>query len=122
MLEKKPWGYFKQFVLNQTCSVKLIYLEPNQETSLHYHNLRDDMWVILDDGLEVQIGEQVYQPKAGEEYVIEAEKVHRIISKGKPGRVLEIAFGFTEEEDDLRLEDNYGRKICKKKRQPLCKS
>ena len=111
MFEEKPWGFIKQFVLNQPCSVKLISLEPNQETSLHHHNLRDDMWVILDDGLEVQIGDKTYNTKSGEEYVIPAEQVHRIVSKGKKGRVLEVAFGFTDEEDNFRLEDDYGRKL-----------
>lgn len=109
MIEEKPWGHFRQYVFNQPCSVKLITLSPNQETSLHFHNLRDDMWVILDDGLKVQIGHEVHETKAGEEYVIPAEQLHRIISTGKKGRVLEIAFGYTTEEDNLRIKDEYGR-------------
>ncbi len=109
MLVKKPWGFFNQLVVDQTCSVKLITILPNQQTSLHYHHLRDDVWVILADGLEVQIGEEVHKPSAGEEFVIPAEKKHRIISKEKGGRVLEIAFGHTDEKDIIRLEDEYGR-------------
>ena len=113
MIEEKPWGNFKQYVFNQPCSVKLITVNPNQETSLHFHNLRDDMWVILDDELRVQIGEKIYETKSGEEYVIPSEQLHRIISTGKRGRVLEIAFGFTTEEDILRIKDDYGRQIVR---------
>lgn len=109
MLTQKPWGELREYVLNQTCSVRIIYLKANQETSLHYHNLRDDMWVILDEGLKVQIDDDIFNTKVGEEYVIPAEKVHRIISSGKEGRVLEIAFGHASEEDILRLADDYGR-------------
>lgn len=111
MLIKKPWGEFKQLSFNQTCTVKLITVSPNCKTSLHYHNLRDDMWVILDDGLQVQIGDDVFDASVGDEFVVPAEKVHRIISKGQKGRVLEVAFGYTEEEDDYRFEDDYGRPL-----------
>lgn len=109
MLVKKPWGFFKQLAFNQTCSVKLITVYPHQKTSLHYHNLRDDMWIILDKGLKVQIGNKIYETKPGDEFVIPAEEKHRIISDDREGRVLEIAFGYTEEEDTVRLEDDYGR-------------
>ncbi|HDP69952.1 MAG TPA: cupin domain-containing protein [Actinobacteria bacterium] len=109
MLIKKPWGEFKQLALNQTCSVKLLTVNPGQETSLHYHNLRDDMWVILDDGISVQIGEKTYETRPGDEFVIPAEENHRIISSTEKGRVLEIAFGYTNEEDINRLADDYGR-------------
>lgn len=111
MLVKKPWGEFKQLSFNQTCTVKLITVLPNRKTSLHYHNLRDDMWVILDEGLQVQIGEDIFDASAGDEFVVPAEKVHRIISKGRKGRVLEVAFGYSDEEDDYRFEDDYGRSL-----------
>lgn len=106
---KKPWGKVKEYVQNQTATVRLIYMNPNEETSLHRHHLRDDMWIILDEGLEVQVGEKTYSPKAGDEFVIPSENLHRIISKRTPGRVLEIAFGYASEEDIDRLEDEYGR-------------
>ncbi len=69
------------------------------------------MWVILDDGLKVQIGNKISTAHAGDEFIIPAEESHRIIAQGKEGRVLEIAFGYTDEDDIYRLEDNYGRKI-----------
>jgi mannose-6-phosphate isomerase-like protein (cupin superfamily) len=106
---EKPWGEVRVYTMNQTSTVKVITIEPNQETSIHYHQLRDDMWVILDDGLEVKIGEQVYLPAAGDEFVIAAEQTHQIRSLGGRGKVLEIDFGFTSEDDTHRLADRYGR-------------
>jgi mannose-6-phosphate isomerase-like protein (cupin superfamily) len=108
---EKPWGEVRVYTMNQTSTVKLITLEPNQETSIHYHQLRDDMWVILDDGLEVRIGERVYRPRAGDEFVIPAEQSHQIRSLGGRGKVLEIDFGFTSEDDTHRLADRYGREL-----------
>ena len=111
MKVEKPWGYYKQYAQNRTCSVRLIILEPNQETSMHWHNLRSDLWVILDDGMKVQIGDEVHEAKAGEEFFIPSEQVHRLMSLGKKGRVLEIAFGYCIEDDIHRLADDYGREL-----------
>ena len=108
---KKPWGKVKEYVQNQTSTVRLISITANEVTSLHKHHLRDDMWVILDDGIKVQINDDVFETKEGDEYVIPAESIHRIITGKKPGRVLEIAFGYTDEEDIERLEDDHGRII-----------
>ena len=107
----KPWGHYKQYALNRTCSVRLITLEPNQETSLHWHNLRSDLWVIMDNGVQVQIGDETHIAKAGEEFFIPSEQVHRLISLGEQGRVLEIAFGYCIEDDIHRLADDYGREM-----------
>ncbi len=114
MIEKKPWGNYKQLALNQTCSVKIITLKAGQETSLHFHNLRDDMWVILDLGITVQIGEKTFETMPGDEFVIPAEESHRIISNLDGARVLEIAFGYTNEDDTHRLADDYGRELEEK--------
>lgn len=111
MKVEKPWGYYKQYAQNRTCSVRLIVLESSQETSLHWHNLRSDLWVILDDGIKVQIGDEVHTAKAGEEFFIPSEQVHRLISLGGKGRVLEIAFGYCIEDDIHRLADDYGREV-----------
>jgi mannose-6-phosphate isomerase-like protein (cupin superfamily) len=111
MKVEKPWGYYKQYALNKTCSVKLIVLEKNQETSLHWHNLRSDTWVVLDDGVRVQIGDEIQDAKVGDEFFVPSGQVHRLISKGKRVRVLEIAFGYSNEEDTHRIADDYGREL-----------
>jgi len=116
---EKPWGNIKAFTLNQPCTVKLITINAGQETSLHYHKLRDDMWVVIDEGLELTIGKEVFHPNVGEEYMVPAEQVHKIRSLGKRGRVLEIDIGFTSEDDDFRLSDAYGREMKEKKGREL---
>lgn len=104
MILHKAWGLIKEYNLNQVCTVKVLVINPGQSTSVHSHRLRDDMWVILDDGLEVQVGDKRYLPKEGDEFVIEAGVEHRIRGGEKPGRVLEIDFGYTTEDDILYSE------------------
>lgn len=104
MILEKSWGLIKTYTLNQTCTVKMILISPGKETSVHYHRLRDDMWVILDDGLEVQVGDKVFHPSEGDEFVVDAGTRHSIRAGDTPGRVLEIDFGYTTEEDVIHTE------------------
>ena len=55
MIVEKPWGKVTTYTLNQTASVRMITIDAGQTTSEHYHQLRDEMWVVLDSGLTVQI-------------------------------------------------------------------
>jgi mannose-6-phosphate isomerase len=110
MIVEKPWGKVTTYALNQPSSVRVITIEPGQETSEHYHQLRDEMWIVLDAGLKVQIGNRVVDAKPGDEFVVSSEEPHRIANGGeRRGRVLEIAHGYTTEDDVFRLQDDYGR-------------
>ena len=112
MIVDKPWGKVATYALNQPSSVRMITVEPAQETSVHYHRMRDEMWVVLDPGLTVEIGNRVVEAQAGEEFMVAAEETHRIRNLGSTrGRVLEIAYGYTTEDDTQRLEDAYGRPL-----------
>jgi mannose-6-phosphate isomerase len=108
----KPWGKVTTYALNQTSSVRVISIEPGEETSEHYHQLRDEMWVVLDPGLIIQIGNRVVEAHPGDEFVVASEEPHRIQNKAdKRGRVLEVAHGYTTEDDTFRLQDDYGRPL-----------
>jgi mannose-6-phosphate isomerase len=112
MIVEKPWGKVVTYALNQPSSVRMITVEPGQETSEHYHQLRDEMWVVVDPGLVIQIGEREIEAQPGEEFVVSAEEPHRIRNVGEVrGRVLEVAYGYTTEEDTFRLQDDYGRPL-----------
>ena len=70
MIVDKPWGKVVTYALNQPSSVRVITVEPGQETSVHYHQMRDEMWVVLDEGLTIQIGNRSLRPSAGEEFMV----------------------------------------------------
>ena len=112
MILDKPWGTVVTYALNQPSSVRVVTVQPGKETSVHYHRMRDETWVVLDEGLTVEIGDDVVRAARGEEFTIPAELAHRIRCTGEaPGRILEIAYGYTSEDDSLRLEDPYGRPL-----------
>ena len=57
-----------------------------------------------------ELGEDVFDPAAGEELFIPRETIHRLSTVGNEAvRILEISFGQFDEEDIVRLEDVYGR-------------
>ena len=112
MIVDKPWGQVATYALNQPSSVRVITVEPEQETSVHYHRMRDETWLVLDAGLAIEIGNRVVEAQPGEEFMIPAEETHRIRNVGRTrGRILEIAYGYTTEDDTQRLEDVYGRPL-----------
>ncbi len=107
----RPWGNFKQYVYNEECTVKIITVDPNQMLSNQAHKKRDELWVIIDDGLRVELDDKIIDPKPGDEIVIPRNTKHRLSSLGKKGRVLEVSFGYFDENDIERFDDIYGRKL-----------
>ena len=56
-LVTRPWGSFKQFANNQDCTVSLMTVLPGQRLSLQSHTGRAELWIVLDDGAIVQVGD-----------------------------------------------------------------
>lgn len=106
----KPWGRFEQYTHNLPSTVKIITVAPGGTLSRQYHHQRDELWVVLDPGAKVELGESVLYPDPEEKLYIPRETIHRLSAEGdEPVRILEVSFGEFDEEDIVRLEDVYGR-------------
>ena len=106
----KPWGNFELYAHNAACTVKIITVAPGGTLSRQYHHKRDELWVILDAGACVELGEETLYPLPEEKLCIPRGTVHRLCADGDgPVRVLEISFGEFDEADIVRLDDVYGR-------------
>ena len=105
----RPWGHMVQYALNMHASVKIVEVNAGAELSLQYHHQRAELWVMLDDGLVVELDGKAWETKAGEEVWIPVGATHRVRAPGKGGRLLEVAFGHFDEADIVRLSDRYGR-------------
>lgn len=105
----RPWGSFSQYVNNATATVSLMTVEPGLRLSLQSHTGRAELWIVLDEGAIVQVGDRILHPSAGEEIWIPAGQRHRLSSSGTRVRVLEIAFGDWQQEDITRYEDDFNR-------------
>ena len=54
---EKPWGKFEQYTHNIPSTVKVITVRPGAALPLQYHNERDELWVVLDFGAQVEVGD-----------------------------------------------------------------
>lgn len=106
----RPWGSFRQYAHNKSCTVSLMEVQPNQRLSLQSHTSRAELWIVIDDGAVVQVGDEIKTYKAGDEIWIPANEKHRLSCTGTtPVRVLEVAFGNWQQDDIQRYDDDYER-------------
>jgi len=109
-VNERPWGQFQQFVTNEAVTVKIITVNPGQRLSLQTHARRDEMWQILDVPLDITIDDRTWAAQPGERIWAPQGCQHRMANSGnEPGRLLEIAFGYFDEDDIERLQDDYHR-------------
>jgi mannose-6-phosphate isomerase len=106
---QRPWGKFRQYAHNVPCTVSLMTVKAGQRLSLQSHRDRSELWIVLNDKCEIQIGETLHQPDAGTELWIPASTPHRLGGRAGDAQVLEIAFGNWQQNDITRYQDDYGR-------------
>lgn len=107
--DERPWGSFEQFTLNEQTTVKTLTIAPGEAFSLQTHDHREEYWYVLSGTGTIEIGEQTFESKAGDEFYVPHEVTHRITGGPDGIHILEIAFGAFDEEDITRIEDKYGR-------------
>jgi len=109
IVEKRPWGKFERFTLNEKSTVKLVYLDGDKRLSLQYHNNRSEFWKVIKGPVKVQLDKDTRMLQEGESITIPKKAVHRLIGAGTDGLILEISIGDFDENDIVRLEDDYRR-------------
>jgi mannose-6-phosphate isomerase len=107
--DKRPWGLEEILTINEPATVKILTINPEQRSSLQYHNYRKEFWKIIEGEAIFEINGIKIDAKIGDEYDIGTNITHRLIGKDKPSKILEISFGDFDENDIVRLEDDYGR-------------
>ena len=81
---ERPWGWFSQYAHNQEVTVSLMTVKPGQRLSLQSHTGRAELWIVLDDGAAVQVGDETLYPRAGDEVV--APRGRTVTSAYRPTR------------------------------------
>ena len=106
---ERPWGNFRQFTKNDKVTVKILTVKPNEVLSLQSHAHRSEFEHVIAGAGTLQIGDEVFDVKEGDEYEIPVGVKHRM-SAGPLGlQFLEISHGEFDEGDITRYEDKYGR-------------
>lgn len=106
---ERPWGSYKVLGENPVC-VKVITVKPNSRLSLQMHELRSEVWFALDSGLTAQIGDNLVALEPLQRICIGQGEKHRLINEtDRELRLVELMYGFYDENDIFRLADDYGR-------------
>jgi mannose-6-phosphate isomerase-like protein (cupin superfamily) len=106
-----PWGMWEVILHESTYKVKRVTVLPGKRLSYQKHFKRLEHWHIVEgSGLVTLEGKQI-SLITGENITIPCEAAHRIANAGKvPLVFIEVQHGsYCEEDDILRLEDDYGR-------------
>lgn len=114
--EIRPWGRFEKFHENKSCTVKLIYVNANSRLSLQYHKKRSEFWKVIKGTAVVEIDKKTIVLKEGETTTIPRQAKHRVLALESDCIILEIAYGRFDENDIVRLEDDYKRVTMPKTR------
>ena len=106
----RPWGDIYMVVRNQKCSVDLTEVRPGERASLHSHSIRHELFHFLDGGGILEIDGHLFYPKAHEEFLIKPGQKRRFWAETSSFRILVVSLGEWKAEDQIRHEDDYGRK------------
>ncbi len=114
---KRPWGGFIKFIANSPCTVKILQVKKGKILSLQFHKLREEFWYVIFGKIKVTIGKNQKQLKKKtlkeEEYIFVPKKSLHRIEGIEFSKILEISVGKFRENDEIRIEDKYGRKSPK---------
>jgi mannose-6-phosphate isomerase len=107
----KPWGFELVYALTDTYCGKIIFIRKDEQLSLQFHRVKDEVVYLYEGRIEMEIGDpggaldnEVVGP--GRAFHIAPGTVHRWRAL-EDSVVLEVS---TPEVDDVvRLEDRYGR-------------
>jgi len=107
---ERPWGRYLEYARNEPCTVWIVEMKPGESGSLQSHQNFDELWIMLTNGGEVQLGDEAKEVHAGDEIFIPRGMKHRLtnLSDGLL-RMMEVAYGEVRDEDKVRYEDRYGR-------------
>lgn len=108
---ERPWGSYELIYesKDETYKVKKIVVNANQSFSLQYHEHRYEHWTIVEGNGTVINGEETIKCYPGSTFDIPVKRIHRATAGEHGLSFIEVQRGYCNEDDIVRLEDNYGR-------------
>lgn len=107
----RPWGSFKNLLVQDNYLVKQLFINPGASISLQYHNHRSEHWVVVKGKANVDIGKRKIILKKEESIFIKKGEIHRLSNfTASLLIIIEVQSGDIIDESDItRLQDSYGR-------------
>lgn len=108
---RRPWGSYTVLEEGLHYKIKRIVVPPDGKLSLQMHHHRSEHWVVVSGTALVQINEKEILLAENQSVDIPMTAIHRLSNPGKvPVEIIEIQTGsYLEEDDIVRLDDEYGR-------------
>lgn len=104
----RPWGSMVLYAHGENFWLKTITVTSGNRLSLQKHAKRGELWMCIKGDVYTVINGVEKTLKPFEVVQFEKETPHRLGSVNG-GTIIEVGFGLCDEEDNLRLEDDYGR-------------
>ena len=107
----RPWGWYQTMDLGDRHRVKRIVVKPGAKLSLQKHHHRAEHWVVVRGTAEVTVDGTVSILHENESIYMPIGSVHRLANPGRiPVEIIEVQTGtYLEEDDIVRIEDEFGR-------------
>jgi mannose-1-phosphate guanylyltransferase/mannose-6-phosphate isomerase len=107
----RPWGWYQTMDLGDRFRVKRIQVAPGKQLSLQKHHHRAEHWVVVRGTAEVTRDDETLLVRENESVYLPLGCVHRLANPGKiPVEIIEIQTGsYLEEDDIVRIQDDFGR-------------
>jgi mannose-1-phosphate guanylyltransferase/mannose-6-phosphate isomerase len=95
---------------NENYKIKSITVYPHHRLSLQLHHKRHEHWVIIKGKAVVTKNNQEFILNECEHIDIPPNTLHRLANNSnEPLTIIEIQYGICDEDDIIRVEDDYGR-------------
>ena len=109
----RPWGVYYGWDSGKGWNLKTVYINPGKRLSLQYHHGRSEHWMLVEGDATATILnasklKETYPLHLGEAFRVGKGTVHRLESK-RGGVIVEVALGRFDENDIVRLDDDFGR-------------
>ncbi len=110
---QRPWGKYEVLIDEKNHKVKKITVYPGSALSLQSHDRRAEHWVVVKGTAQVVNGENLLVLHENESTYIPAKAKHRLSNVGETNlEIVEVQTGeYLEEDDIIRYDDVYGRKV-----------
>lgn len=109
----RPWGKYDSIDRGDRYRVKRITVKPGAKLSVQMHHHRAEHWVVVSGTAKVTNGEKTFILLENQSTYIPLGTVHALENPGTEDlELIEVQSGdYLEEDDIVRFEDRYGRKI-----------
>lgn len=107
----RPWGHYTLLESGHRYKVKRISVYPGKRLSLQLHHHRAEHWIVVKGAARITKDSQVLLIHENESIYVPKSTRHRLENPGKVDlELIEIQTGeYVEEDDIIRMDDEYGR-------------